>query len=64
MNYSGWIMWDLALVIAFFHPEWAVEKAVQTPPENRPREVFVYTDIDAEQMENHFCHVYRDQFQR
>ncbi len=59
-----WIMWDLALVIAFFHPEWAVEEAVQTPPENRSREVFVYTDIDAEQMEHHFWQIYRDKFQR
>ncbi len=42
----------------------AVEEAVQTPPENLPREVFVYTDIDAEQMEHHFWQIYRDKFQR
>ncbi|MDZ7317413.1 MAG: nucleoside hydrolase [candidate division KSB1 bacterium] len=59
-----WIMWDLALVIAYFHPEFAKEEAVTTPPENRARSVWVYTDIDAERMENHFWQVYEEKYRR
>jgi len=45
-----WIMWDLALVEAVAHPEWAVEKEVLTPPENEQRKIHVYTDINREAM--------------
>ncbi|ARA92651.1 hypothetical protein AWN76_005375 [Rhodothermaceae bacterium RA] len=41
-----WIMWDLALMMALFRPEWASQRRVPTPPENVRREVHVYTDVD------------------
>lgn len=40
------IIWDLALVEAAAHPEWAREERRLTPPENHQREVWVYTKID------------------
>lgn len=40
------IIWDLALVEAVAHPEWASEERRLTPPENHQREVWVYTRID------------------
>jgi inosine-uridine nucleoside N-ribohydrolase len=43
-----WIMWDLALIEALAHPEWAEEKEVLTPPENEQRLIHVYTRIDRE----------------
>jgi purine nucleosidase len=49
-----WVMWDLALVQALLHPEWAQEREVETPPENRRRKVWVYTSIDAEKMQEDF----------
>jgi inosine-uridine nucleoside N-ribohydrolase len=58
-----WTMWDLALIIAYFHPEMATEKLVNTPPINKQRKVFVYTDIDTEKMENEFWKVYKKKFQ-
>jgi hypothetical protein len=49
-----WVMWDLALVQALLHPEWAQEREVETPPENRRRKVWVYTSIDVEKMQEDF----------
>jgi purine nucleosidase len=49
-----WVMWDLALVQALLHPEWATERQVDTPPENRRRKVWVYETIDAEKMQAGF----------
>ena len=43
---EAWTMWDVALLQAFLHPEWASEIKVTTPPENVQREVWIYTDID------------------
>ncbi|MGX7835499.1 hypothetical protein ACWKSR_10145, partial [Campylobacter fetus subsp. venerealis] len=48
------VMWDLALVMAYIHPEWAEISSVMTPPENAPRQVKVYTTIDATAMEEEF----------
>ncbi len=45
-----WIMWDLALIEALAHPEWAEEKEVYTPPENEQRLIHVYTGINREAM--------------
>ncbi len=44
------IMWDLALVEAMLHPEFATEVQVITPPENKQRLVFMYTKLDADKM--------------
>lgn len=43
---AKWIMWDLALVEALARPDLAKESLFRTPPENRQRDVWVYTDID------------------
>lgn len=59
---KNWIMWDLALIIAYFHPELATEASVNTPPENRQRKVFVYTQLDAEKMEQQFWEIYDKSF--
>ncbi|WP_288372074.1 nucleoside hydrolase [uncultured Algoriphagus sp.] len=48
------VMWDLALVMAYIHPEWATVSYVMTPPENTPRVVQVYTEIDADKMREEF----------
>jgi inosine-uridine nucleoside N-ribohydrolase len=47
---ANWIMWDLALVEALARPELAKEALFKTPPENRQRDVWVYTDIGGEAM--------------
>lgn len=43
-----WIMWDLALIQAIARPELARESSVRTPPENRERNIKVYTGVDIE----------------
>ncbi|MBN3583908.1 nucleoside hydrolase [Algoriphagus aestuarii] len=48
------VMWDLALVMAYMHPEWATTSSVMTPPENNPRVVQVFTEIDADKMREEF----------
>ena len=40
------VLWDLALVAAFFHPECATLQPALTPPENTQRSVRVYTSIN------------------
>lgn len=49
-----WIMWDLALIHALINPDLAREESVLTPPENKPRQVYVYTRINTELMEADF----------
>jgi inosine-uridine nucleoside N-ribohydrolase len=45
-----WIFWDLALIEAIFHPDYAQEMKFHTPPENVQRMVNVYTKVDVEKM--------------
>ncbi|MEL6142677.1 MAG: nucleoside hydrolase [Bacteroidota bacterium] len=47
---DSWVMWDVALVQAFLHPEMAIERPVTTPPENIRRQVYMYADIDYDAM--------------
>jgi len=47
---AAWIMWDLALIEALARPDLAKESTFKTPPENRQRNVWVYTGIDGEAM--------------
>ena len=49
-----WTMWDVALVEAFLDPRLAEQKQVDTPPENRKRKVWMYTEIDEEEMRKRF----------
>ena len=46
-----WVMWDLALVEAMLSPALATAELRDTPPENTPRKVHVYTSIDSPAME-------------
>lgn len=41
------VLWDLALVAAFFHPDCATFPPTFTPPGNTRRSVRVYTSINA-----------------
>ena len=54
-----WIMWDLALIIALARPALATESLFMTPPENRQREVHVYTSVDVEAMRSDWWAVVR-----
>ncbi len=54
------ILWDLAIIDAFIHPEWCSEKAVFTPPENTQRKVFIYTFINTKKMEDDFWQKMKD----
>jgi inosine-uridine nucleoside N-ribohydrolase len=49
-----WVMWDVALIEALIHPEFAQEELVVTPPENRQRKVWMYKSIDVEKMRDDF----------
>ncbi len=51
---ESWIMWDLALVEAVIHPEWATIEKMHVPPENGERLINVYTDIDEDNMRSEF----------
>lgn len=53
----SWVMWDLALVTAIIHPEWASQIQVMTPPENLQREVWIYDSIDAKRMMTDFWEI-------
>lgn len=47
-----WIMWDLALIAALARPELAHEGVFKTPPENKQRDIHVYTSIEEESMQS------------
>lgn len=51
---KAWTMWDVALVEAFLDPTLGIEKQVNTPPENTPRQVWMYTEIDERAMKERF----------
>ncbi|MDW3195222.1 MAG: nucleoside hydrolase [Cytophagales bacterium] len=51
---TEWIMWDVAIIEALAHPEWATTQTFLTPPENTPREIKIHTSIDTQQMEADF----------
>lgn len=61
---NNWIMWDLAMLIAYFKPAFVTEKQVLTPPENKQRSVYVYTELDPVKMEDHFWEIYSGSFQK
>jgi len=59
---DSWIMWDLALVEAIIHPEWATFESVAAPPENGSREIYMISDIDEDQMRNEFWRLMNEHF--
>lgn len=48
------VIWDLALIEAIIHPEWAEMVKIKTSKENGNREVWYYKDIDADKMRDDF----------
>lgn len=48
------ILWDLALVQAYLHPELAESMVANTPPENHQHSVKLYTKIDVRAMYDSF----------
>lgn len=54
------VMWDLALVEAYLHPEWSKISQVMTPPENTQRKVNVFTEIEADKMKVEFWRIIKE----
>lgn len=52
------VMWDIAIIQAVMHPEWVTEIVHPTPPENNPRDIFLYTSIDTTAMKQYFWEVF------
>lgn len=53
-EFENWVMWDLALVEALLHPEMAMMKQCDAPPENKDRKVWVYGSIQAQAMRDDY----------
>lgn len=53
-----WIMWDVALIEAIIHPEFATVEQVLTPPENTQRKINMYTNIHVDKMKADFWNSY------
>ncbi|CAN5582863.1 hypothetical protein BH23BAC1_BH23BAC1_38430 [soil metagenome] len=47
-------MWDLTVISVIINPELAQKTEVSTPSENTQRKVFVYTQINPEEIEADF----------
>ena len=58
------VMWDLALVIAINHPEFATIESRPAPPENNRETVQVYTKIEVQKMVSEFWSVLDDYFEK
>ncbi|MEM9645211.1 MAG: nucleoside hydrolase [Planctomycetota bacterium] len=56
-EFENWVMWDLALVEAILHPEFATSKEVFTPPENVQRVVRLYDSINVQAMRDDYWSV-------
>ncbi|MEL6942336.1 MAG: hypothetical protein AAFO82_06680 [Bacteroidota bacterium] len=48
------VIWDLALVSAIIHPEWATMVEIQSSKENGNRKLWYYKDIDEDKMRADF----------
>ena len=53
-NQTQWTMWDVALISALAHPEWAQIKEVPSPSKHIARTIKVFTHIDSTKMEADF----------
>jgi purine nucleosidase len=53
-----WIMWDFAIVQAVLNPGWTKQVTSKTPPENTPRDIFLYTEIDSKAIMEDFWRVF------
>ncbi|NAS13131.1 nucleoside hydrolase [Poritiphilus flavus] len=50
-------LWDLALIEAYLHPEWATVTEVETSKDNGSKKLKYYSDIDKEKMSADFFEV-------
>ena len=53
-----WTMWDFAIVQAVLNPGWTKQASCKTPPENTPRDIFLYTEIDSKAIMEDFWRVF------
>ncbi|MEM1326997.1 MAG: nucleoside hydrolase [Bacteroidota bacterium] len=53
------VIWDLAIIEAIIHPEWATQQQIRTSPENGNRDVWYYSDIDEDAMRDDFFEMLR-----
>ena len=51
---KSWIMWDLAIIEALIHTEWATKKEFDAPSEVSGRVIEAYIDIDVPSMKADF----------
>ena len=56
-EFENWVMWDLALVEALLHPQFATVRKASTPPENVTRSVRIYDSIDVNRMREDYWSV-------
>jgi len=59
-----WIMWDVAIIEALAHPEWATKEEFLTPSENIRRNIKIYTEIDIEKMQADYWEHVEAQFKK
>lgn len=57
-NGLDWIMWDIAIIQAVMNPQWTKQVTHTTPPENSPRNIFLYTEIDTKAMMDDFWKIF------
>ncbi|MEM0925376.1 MAG: nucleoside hydrolase [Planctomycetota bacterium] len=53
-EFDTWVMWDLALVQALIHPEWAKTVQISTPPENERRVVTLFQEVNGDSMRDDY----------
>lgn len=58
---TKWIMWDVAIIEALAYPNLATKEVVETPHDNRLRDIHAYTEIDVEEMKKNYWNAF-DQF--
>lgn len=57
---KSWIMWDVAIIEALIHPEWATKKTFNTQPNGNGRAIEAYTYIDAQAMRDEFWKMFSE----
>jgi hypothetical protein len=51
---TSWIMWDVAIIEAMIHPEWASIKEFPAIPMHADKKIEAYTAIDVQAMRQDF----------
>lgn len=59
---TKWIMWDVAILEALAHPEWATIESRISPHDNLARPIDVYTKIDVEAITTNYWQRFDDYF--